>query len=297
MSFFAIKASRRLGIIDVPNARSNHKKSTPTAGGVAIVLTISGFMLFYKLLRPDISILPFLASLWIIASVSLVDDLRNLPILPRVIFQSISILTLLYYYVPGHVYLFVPFFFFINFYNFMDGIDGSAVSEAAHISASFFIISLVVPDLPEEMKKLSLVMLGASLGFAKFNWHPARIFLGDVGSISLGLICGWLLITLAKKGLYVAAIIIPMFYLADSSLTILKRLLQKKKIWEAHSEHFFQKAARKGHSHSRITKKIIACNLVLLALSIVSITYPVTSFITASVVVLGLLYNLQRDSS
>lgn len=296
LSFFTIKASRRLGIIDIPNARSNHKKSTPTAGGIAIVITISVFIFFYKTLKPEVVILPFLLSLWIIAAVSFVDDLKNLSIAPRIIFQFVSILTLLYYYIPSYVFLCIPLFLFINFYNFMDGIDGSAVSEAAHISGSFFIISLLVPDLPEEMSFLSLILLGASLGFAKFNWHPAKIFLGDVGSISLGLTCGWLLISLARKGLYAASLIIPMFYLADSSLTILKRLMQRKKIWEAHSEHFFQKAARKGHSHSRITKKIIACNVLLLVLAITSIGYPLYSFLIAGVIVLSLLYNLQRDS-
>jgi UDP-N-acetylmuramyl pentapeptide phosphotransferase/UDP-N-acetylglucosamine-1-phosphate transferase len=296
LSFLTLKASRFLKIIDVPTSRSNHKKSTPTAGGVAIILTVSFCMICYKLFKPDIQILPFLASLWIIASVSLADDLKNLPIFPRIIFQLISILTLLSYYLPGYLFLAIPLFFFINFYNFMDGIDGSAVSEAAHIALSFFIISLLVPGLPEGMRVLSIVLLGASLGFAKFNWHPAKIFLGDVGSISLGLICGWLLLTLAKQGLYAAALIIPMFYLADSSLTILKRLLQRKKIWEAHSEHFFQKAARKGHSHSRIATKIVVCNVVLLSLSIISITYPVSSFLIAAAIVLFLLHNLQRDS-
>jgi len=269
LSFLTLKASRFLKIIDVPTSRSNHKKSTPTAGGVAIILTVSFCMICYKLFKPDIQILPFLASLWIIASGA--------------------------YYLPGYLFLAIPLFFFINFYNFMDGIDGSAVSEAAHIALSFFIISLLVPGLPEGMRVLSIVLLGASLGFAKFNWHPAKIFLGDVGSISLGLICGWLLLTLAKQGLYAAALIIPMFYLADSSLTILKRLLQRKKIWEAHSEHFFQKAARKGHSHSRIATKIVVCNVVLLSLSIISITYPVSSFLIAAAIVLFLLHNLQRD--
>lgn len=296
LSYFTVKASRILNIIDVPNSRSNHKRSTPTAGGLAIVLTVSIFMLFYKLFSTEISVLPFLASLWIIASVSLVDDLKSLQILPRVIFQFISMITLLSYYMPGYLFLCIPLFFFINFYNFMDGIDGSAVSEAAHIAFSFFIISFLVPELPESMRILSVVLFGASLGFAKFNWHPAKIFLGDVGSISLGLICGWLLLNLVMEGLYAASLIIPMFYLADSSLTILKRLMQRKKIWEAHSEHFFQKAVRKGHSHSRITKKIIACNLILLALAITSITYPVLSFLTAVTIVSFLLYNLQRDS-
>ncbi|MCH9812070.1 glycosyltransferase family 4 protein [bacterium] len=296
LSYFTVKASRTLKIIDVPNSRSNHKHSTPTAGGLAIVLTVTIFMLFYKGLSPETKILPFLTSLWIIASVSLVDDLKSLQVLPRVIFQFTSMITLLSYYMPGYLFLCIPLFFFINFYNFMDGIDGSAVSEASHISFSFFIISFLVPELPESMRILSVVLFGASLGFAKFNWHPAKIFLGDVGSISLGLICGWLLLNLAMEGLYAASLIIPMFYLADSSLTILKRLIQRKKIWEAHSEHFFQKAARKGHSHSRITKKIIACNLVLMGLAVASITYPILSFLTATTIVSFLLYNLQRDS-
>ena len=178
----------------------------------------------------------------------------------------------------------------------MDGIDGSATSEAIHISLGALLLSFIVPEIPTQIIILSLVTLASCLGFIKFNWHPAKIFLGDVGSISLGLICGWILISLALQGLYAAAIILPLFYLADSGLTILKRLLKGKKIWEAHSEHFFQKAIRKGKSHNVVTKKIIRCNFLLLILSLASLYYPITSVITSGVVVIRLLYSLQKKS-
>jgi UDP-N-acetylmuramyl pentapeptide phosphotransferase/UDP-N-acetylglucosamine-1-phosphate transferase len=190
----------------------------------------------------------------------------------------------------------VGIFCFINFYNFMDGIDGSAASEAIHIGISIVVLYLFDTSIPRELIIVAIILIGASLGFVIFNWHPAKIFLGDVGSIALGVICGWLLLNLALYKYFAAAIILPLYYMADSALTITKRLLQGKKIWQAHSEHFFQKAVRKGLSHAKVTRKIIFTNFILCALSVISMDYPITALAAGIVTVGVLLYKFQKKS-
>ncbi|MFB0922104.1 MAG: glycosyl transferase, partial [Alphaproteobacteria bacterium] len=85
-------------------------------------------------------------------------------------------------------------------------------------------------------------------------WHPARIFLGDIGSISLGYLLGWLLLSLAVSGHLQAAIILPLYYLVDATLTLLRRLQRGDKVWQAHREHYYQKAVQNGRSHAQVSR-------------------------------------------
>jgi UDP-N-acetylmuramyl pentapeptide phosphotransferase/UDP-N-acetylglucosamine-1-phosphate transferase len=300
LSKYLVKLLSKYSIVDTPKERSNHNVATPRGGGLALVITTIILLLVYYYINNTVTVLYVIASLFIVATISFLDDLISLPITPRIILQLISILILL----NGFTFKFDPIntliitstmFLFINFYNFMDGIDGSAASEAMHISISILVISCLTDKIPHEVQFTALILISACAGFLIFNWFPAKIFLGDVGSIALGLICGWMLISLVLHGYVAAAIIIPLYYIADSSITLLKRFFRGKKIWQAHSEHFFQKAVRKGASHAQVTKKIIAVNLILFVLSIVSLYYPGTSIVIASGVVAMLLYDLQRQ--
>ncbi|MBP9791714.1 MAG: hypothetical protein KBC27_00690 [Rickettsiales bacterium] len=301
ISFALIFIFKKLNILDVPNTRSNHKTPIPVGGGIAIVITTlwTLFLTFFNQ-TTESQIKYLFLSIIIIAFISFIDDLKSLKVRTRIPFHIIAIILLLKSLLfPQHdIYMFITLivgiFFFINFYNFMDGIDGSAASEAIHIGMSIILLYAFDSFIPQELLIVSLVLVGASLGFAIFNWHPAQIFLGDVGSISLGVICAWLLLNLALYKYLAAAIIIPLYYIADSTLTITKRLLQGKKIWQAHSEHFFQKAVRKGLSHAKVTRKIILINFILCILSIISIYYPILA-LTASLLVVGmLLYHFQK---
>lgn len=302
LSKLTIKVLSKKKILDIPTSRSNHKSATLRGGGIAIASTICIAYILYYIYTRDTNLLYVFFGLLIISSVSFIDDLKNLSIKTRIIFQGLSIFILL---LPVelanflfYIIIFLFFFIFINFYNFMDGIDGLDTSEAIHISFSVFILSFIIPNIPTEIKIISLTTCAACLGFIKFNWHPAKIFLGDVGSISLGFICAWMLFNLFYyQGSWAATLIIPMVFLADSGITLLKRIIAGKKIWQAHSEHFYQRAVRNGQSHARVTKKIIYCNLALFVLSITSLTYPILSFGTAALLVVGLLYNLQRSAT
>ena len=299
-SYALICLFNKLKILDIPNKRSNHKKAIPIGGGIAIILTFLWILFFTFQNNINYEKIYYLVlSIIVISIISFIDDLKNLRIITRIPFHIIAIIFLIksLLFLHDHLYTLIilgmVIFLFINFYNFMDGIDGSASSEAIHIGVSIILLYIFDSSIPKELLAISLILVGASMGFIIFNWHPARIFLGDVGSIALGIIAAWLLLNLAFYKYVVAAIIIPLYYIADSTLTITKRLLQGKKIWQAHSEHFFQKAVRKGLSHAKVTRKIILTNFILCILSVISIYHPIPALISGIVTVGMLLYHFQ----
>ena len=106
-----------------------------------------------------------------------------------------------------------------------------------------------LPDLPILVAAVvALALCGALLGFAPFNKPVARLFLGDVGSLPIGLLVGWMLLQLAGTGALAAAILLPLYYLMDATITLLRRLARREKVWEAHRSHFYQKATDNGFS-------------------------------------------------
>ena len=110
------------------------------------------------------------------------------------------------------------------------------------------------------------MLAGAAVGFLWWNWSPAKVFFGDVGSVPLGFLLGWLLLTLAGHGYWAAAIILPLYYLVDATLTLLERLARGEKIWEAHRSHYYQQAVQKGLSHAHVSRLILTGNVVLIGL-------------------------------
>lgn len=299
LSAFLIRVLKKYSVLAIPNVRSNHKLAIPTAGGLGIVITVVAFAIVYYFSSRDIKAIYFIASVLIVAAISFRDDLKDLPIMPRVICQFIAIILMIKSFdielkLVSILILSFGTFLFINFYNFMDGIDGSATSEAIHIAVTSLIIAALTRVVPEETILICIVLCGACFGFLIFNWHPAKIIMGDVGSISLGIICSWILINLALKGYTTAAFIIPLYFVADSSITILRRLFKGEKIWLPHSEHFFQQAVRRGKTHSQVVKKIIISNMLLSIFSIVSIYYPVIAVLLSLITVAILMANLKN---
>jgi UDP-N-acetylmuramyl pentapeptide phosphotransferase/UDP-N-acetylglucosamine-1-phosphate transferase len=114
-------------------------------------------------------------------------------------------------------------------------------------------------------------LLGTISGFLVYNWHPAKIFLGDSGSIPLGFLMLYSLVDFAIVGYWIAALILPMYYLLDTSLTLFSRVWKKENFWESHSQHFYQKAIRNSQSHKKVCYKIILLSFGLFILSFLSI--------------------------
>ncbi len=152
----------------------------------------------------------------------------------------------------------------INLFNFMDGIDGLAGSEAAAIGGGLVLFATLGSGADPALALLAAAILGAALGFLFWNWSPARIFLGDVGSAPLGYLTGFLLIGLAARGSWKIALILPLYFLADATITLLRRLVRGERVWQAHRQHFYQQAVQQGLGHAAVVRRVIAANLMLI---------------------------------
>jgi UDP-N-acetylmuramyl pentapeptide phosphotransferase/UDP-N-acetylglucosamine-1-phosphate transferase len=154
---------------------------------------------------------------------------------------------------------------FINLVNFMDGIDLITVAEMLPLWILIFGFSSVTQNIP--LLVLSLSLIGTLLGFVPFNWPVARLFLGDIGSLPLGLLTGWALLKFAYATSVILALVPALYYVADSTLTLFKRLLRGETIWHPHRSHFYQSACQNGQSVLQIVTHIALCNILLLIIT------------------------------
>jgi UDP-N-acetylmuramyl pentapeptide phosphotransferase/UDP-N-acetylglucosamine-1-phosphate transferase len=118
---------------------------------------------------------------------------------------------------------------------------------------------------------VALALCGAMLGFAPFNRPVATLFLGDVGTLPIGIILFWLLLQLAGNGYLGAAVLLPLYYLADATVTLLRRLARGEKITQAHRSHFYQLATARGFSVATVVGTVFVLNILLAALADASI--------------------------
>jgi len=217
----------------------------------------------------------------LVTIVGAIDDLRPLPVLPRLALQAVAV-ALAIYAAGGttNLFPFLPFWleksllllaglWFINLVNFMDGIDWITAAEVVPVSAALILLGLVggLPLLPV---LIAAALCGAMIGFAPFNRPVAKVFLGDVGSLPIGLLLGWCLLELATRGHLVPALLLPLYYLCDATLTLLRRMLKREPFWQAHRTHFYQRATDSGSSVMTIVTRILALNILLAAMALIA---------------------------
>lgn len=243
---------------------------------------------FFQYYGIDAIILSMLAGFVALAGVSWRDDRRGVPARIRLAVQLAAVALALCFYpaelvfpywVPSWIaypVIALAWVWFINLYNFMDGIDGITAIETITISFAVGFIGLkIFADTRANDLTLiiALVLFGGGLGFLRHNWHPARIFLGDVGSITIGYLLGFCLLHLAAMGYWHIALTLPLYYLADSGITLATRLWYGQKIWEAHRSHFYQIAAQTAGRHDMVVAKIAACNFILVLLALLALLH------------------------
>jgi UDP-N-acetylmuramyl pentapeptide phosphotransferase/UDP-N-acetylglucosamine-1-phosphate transferase len=195
-----------------------------------------------------------------VTAIVLTTDLRIFPgWLPVPVEQAILIL--------GGVW-------FVNLVNFMDGLDWITVAEMVPVTGSLAAFGLW-GHLPPGATLAAAALCGALVGFAFFNKPVAKLFLGDVGSLPIGLLVGWLLLELAGSGALAAAILLPLYFLADATITLMRRLARREKVWEAHRSHFYQQATTNGFSVMAVSAHVFGLNIALAALAAWTIAQPV----------------------
>ncbi|MEN3929665.1 glycosyl transferase [Microvirga sp. W0021] len=267
-----------------PNARSSHKVPTPQGGGIAILLVV--FLLVGSVMplmaQDSLGRMAYLAGAVIfIAIIGAFDDIKPLPVAPRLLAQIIAVaiaIIMTRTHLSGRIFpeiipswledivLVFAGVWFVNLVNFMDGLDWLSVAEFVPITAALLLLQLV-GYIPFEVVVIAAALLGGMVGFAFFNKPVARLFMGDVGSLPLGLLLGWMLLKLAETGSLGAALLLPLYYLMDATITLLLRIKRKEKLSQAHRSHFYQRATTNGYSVMEVAGTVFGLNIALALLA------------------------------
>lgn len=306
-----ITSLTRRAVIDVPNERSSHVVPKPRGGGIAVVtVMLAGWIGWLALQEALDSKTLLLAGLTAgLAILSFIDDMKNLPARLRLLVQAAAVAAGLLVTVPDigftnglvPVWIELPiagfaWLWFVNLFNFMDGIDGITGVETISIGSGLLGLSMLGGGAAS-IQIPALAMVAAIAGFLVWNWQPSKIFIGDVASIPLGFLAGWMLLETgaASGGLsgWAAALLLPGYYLFDATFTLIRRVLRRENVFEAHRQHFYQQATQQGFSHAGACLAILALNIILIALALlVAPAYPVLSVLAGLglVIVLCLLF-------
>jgi UDP-N-acetylmuramyl pentapeptide phosphotransferase/UDP-N-acetylglucosamine-1-phosphate transferase len=274
-----------------PNARSSHRIPTPQGGGIAVLagafLALGLAMAFIPMdagARQGLVLVMVASAL--LAVVGAWDDIRPLSPALRLPLQFLCVGIVVFYAAPEVRVLpetlplwaerglaLIAGAWFVNLVNFMDGIDWITLAGLVPLSGAVALAGgygIVDPATG----LLAAALLGGLIGFAPFNKPVARIFLGDVGALPLGLLGAYLLYRLASTGALTAALILPLYHVMDSTITLLRRLARGEKVWQAHRSHFYQQATDNGFKVIEIVAQVALLNLGLIALAVVSIAAP-----------------------
>lgn len=296
----------RYAVIDLPNERSSHVAPTPRGGGIAV----AGAIALVWLIAAPPDHMPILFLGLALGLTGWWDDVKGLPAALRLALQIAAVALGFMIVDIGPVFqgLLPPaldravaalaWIWFVNLFNFMDGIDGIAGIEAAAIGLGLAIVAMLAENSWPSLPAASVA--GAALGFLVWNWPPARIFLGDVGSQSLGYLLGFLLLRAAAEGHWAVAFVLPLYFVADATVTLLRRLARREAVWRAHRSHFYQRAVQAlGGAHRPVLLRVLALDLGLLALAAIAAFAPDTAIIVTGAAILatgGLLYRFESSA-
>jgi UDP-N-acetylmuramyl pentapeptide phosphotransferase/UDP-N-acetylglucosamine-1-phosphate transferase len=284
-----IKTLRRHVTAEV-NPRSSHLVETPEGAGIVVipVALLTVVVAMYLLPIPPRFGMMYSAVVGgltvVLTVVGFFDDARGLSVLSRLIVQFICV-GVVVLMLPGSVRVLPGFIpegveraliivggvWFVNLVNFMDGIDLISVVETAAITLGIAILAWI-DVIPYFYGWIAASLLGAVIGFAPWNLPPARLFLGDSGSVAVGFLLGVILLHVAASAgnAFVATVILPLYYLADATITLLRRIARGEKFWRAHRDHFYQQALRHGFSVGDTVWRIALLNLLLVVLAVAS---------------------------
>ena len=281
----------RRGLLDLPNPRSSHGRPVPRGGGLAIVIvTLTGIALAaWAGYVPARTAVALVGGGGAVALIGWLDDRRGLPPTVRAAVQVCAAAwalawlggfphlrwggTVLQLGPMGWGLATIGIVWGINFYNFMDGIDGLAAGEAATVSAA---VILLLGGTRHDILVPVVLVGGASAGFLLWNWPPARIFLGDVGSAFLGYLFAVLAVISENSGALtvVGWLLLLGVFFVDATLTVARRIAKGEPWYRAHRSHAYQRAVQAGFSHRAVTLAVLGLNLVLAGLTWVGVTYP-----------------------
>ena len=271
--------AQRANLLDVPNQRSSHQVTTPRGGGLSIVAVFFGALIVlyvFSYLPTDV-FSSLLVGGVLVAGIGFVDDHRHVPAKWRFLVQIIAAtfaVTMLGGLpeiqlgdkpvdlgMAGDAMAIVFMVWLINLYNFMDGIDGIAGIEAVCIVGGALLVSSAGDGGP--ITTLLAVFVTSVLGFLVWNWPPAKIFMGDVGSGFIGFILAMFAIISSGMGLLPiwTWLILTGVFVVDATLTLITRMINGEEWYSAHSNHAYQKASRRLKGHKPVTLSVLMINI------------------------------------
>ncbi len=333
LTYVGVWIFRRLKIrhkfFDIPNERSSHTEPTPRGGGVIIVLVCLPAFLILSILSGQPIIWSYLVGALIVSIVSLIDDVNTISPFWRFLCHGLAA-GLVIWQVQGFDKLLIPFYgivqtgfvgniiaflwivWLINAYNFMDGIDGIAASQAVTAGIGWLLIVILYNF--DQIGLYGGVVAFSALGFLFHNWQPAKIFMGDVGSAFLGFTFA-VFPLLNRERIenqvldgylpWIAGFLV-WFFVFDAVLTLIKRLLKGEKVWQAHREHIYQNLIINGMSHSAVTLIYTICAAIITVVLIIAlkniryfelIVFPIVIFETIILLVIGRKFHLNQGQT
>ena len=302
-------------MLDMPNDRSSHLTPTPRGGGIAIVfvLMLAGIISLFLPAAPIKILLPLLLATLAYATLGWQDDKLDLAASVRFFIQLLIAAT-----VAGWLFwndgaagslLMIAMLILVtlwitwmaNLYNFMDGIDGLSAVESIILGATtsyWFAFSGAMG-----IAIICIAIAGASIGFMRWNWSPAKIFMGDVGSLALGAYFAIIAVIGTSTLLipFSAFLVLYSVYLTDTGITLLGRMMRREKWWKAHRSHYYQRAVQSGLSHAQVSLTIMMINIILALLASLVVFsqipgYAAILIATAILAPLMFLINLRCNS-
>jgi Fuc2NAc and GlcNAc transferase len=282
LTLAVLRRARRGGLVDVPNQRSSHQLPTPTGGGTSMVIaTTVGLVALFALGAIDVQLLAAASGGLLVAVAGFIDDRRSLSARARLIVHTLAALWALVWlgglhalrfddivWTPhafGYVLGVLGVVWTINLFNFMDGIDGIAVSEAIFMACAAALLGASVGASPASLRA-DLLFAAACAGFAVWNWPPAKIFMGDVGSGYAGYLLAILALSSARDSEVALLIWLTLggVFFVDATVTLARRCLRGEQVYEAHRSHAYQWLARRWGSHRRTTLMVTLVNVIWL---------------------------------
>jgi len=286
-----VPVARGLGWVDRPNSRSAHRVPVPNSGGLAILpILLVGLIVLAPVAGTPGDALPVEALALVLGAVALLagigawDDRRNLGAGLRLgCFLALSLVVTLWWFPPrsplaffGTATLAVALTWLVNLYNFMDGLDGIAALQCVAVAGGLALHGHLA-GAPLLFQGFCLVVAGAYLGFLAFNWPPARLFMGDAGSLPAGFLLGWIALWGASAGFLPVTVWLLLMspFLVDTSWTLASRILRRERLMEAHGQHLYQRLARRWGSHRRVDTALLGLHLLWLQpLALLCVIYP-----------------------
>jgi Fuc2NAc and GlcNAc transferase len=306
---FMLLYLNKKGVLDIPNERSSHKIPTPRGGGVGIVLGVVISAIIFTLITGEYKLLWMVLISLVIGAVGWIDDVKKglhtglrflIQLLCSIaiiwIFNPIDKLPLpsplhfhMYYY--GIIVSVIWLIGITNIFNFLDGIDGYAGTQGF---IGGLILALITWGTPVSM--IALLISAACAGFLIFNWHPAKIFMGDVGSSFLGFLFAAMPFYFRdapgidyRSQVFFGTAIVLWFFLLDGTFTIFRRLFRGEKIWKAHKSHLYQRLVMTGMKHNEVVLTVSFFYMILFSVMIFFAIQPHINIIRWTVLIIGIV--------